>query len=29
LFGILVTIAITFSWRSHLWRTDAAANRRG
>jgi MFS family permease len=29
LFGILVTIAITLSWRSHLWRTDAAANRRG
>jgi hypothetical protein len=29
LFGIACTIALTALWRVHLWRIDAAANRRG
>jgi hypothetical protein len=28
-FGIVLTIAITAAWRSHLWKSDALANRRG
>ena len=29
LFGIACTVALTALWRVHLWRIDAAANRRG